>query len=119
MSLYLPIRLVSPNRQEHWSKRHKRNKILQLLVNSEYNKLEVKPSLPCHIHITRIAPRQLDLDNYIASAKGLIDRLADKLIPGLPSGRADGDPRLSFSYSQERGKPKEYAVRVEFKKRKD
>jgi hypothetical protein len=70
-------------------------------------------SLPCKIHLTRIAPRSLDGDNLPNAFKSITDDIADFLIPGLPRGHADGDSRLEWQYSQEKGHPKEYALRIE------
>lgn len=115
ITINLPIKLVSSNTAEHWSSRSKRNRILKVLVKSEWNKLTQKPTLPCTIIITRIAPRPFDqADNYRSACKGLIDRIAETLIPGLAPGRADADPRLHFEFRQEKGKPKEYMVRIDF-----
>lgn len=58
------------------------------------------------VHVIRIAPRLLDQhDNLAASAKALIDGIADGL------GINDRDPRVEWVVSQEKG---EAAVRVEF-----
>jgi hypothetical protein len=59
------------------------------------------------VTITRIAPRELDDDNLRTSAKAVRDGIADAL--GLKSDR---DKRLTWNYSQEKGKPGEYAVRI-------
>lgn len=66
-----------------------------------------RPKLPCTVRLTRIAPRQLDGDNNQGSLKGVRDAIA-KLI-----GVDDADPRVTWCYDQERGKPRKYAVRVE------
>lgn len=58
------------------------------------------------VTITRIAPRELDDDNAIAGCKSIRDGIADAL------GISDRDPRVRWLYGQERGKPKEYAVRI-------
>lgn len=59
------------------------------------------------VQITRIAPRELDDDNLRASAKSIRDGITDAL--GLKNDR---DPKLQWEYAQERGAPKQYAVRV-------
>ena len=57
-------------------------------------------------HVVRVAPRLLDQhDNLAASAKAVIDGIADGL------GINDRDPRVEWVVSQEKGKA---AVRVEF-----
>jgi hypothetical protein len=58
------------------------------------------------ITITRIAPRKFDDDNCIAGCKPIRDGVADAF------GLRDDDPRLGFWYAQERGKAKEYAIRI-------
>ncbi len=61
---------------------------------------------PIAVTITRIAPRPFDIDGAWASAKNVIDGVADTF------GVKDNDPRLSWDVRQRRGKPKEYAVEV-------
>lgn len=107
--LTLPIRTVSAlNQREHWGKRARR-------VKSERNAaLLLTPRwllahLPLTVKLTRIAPRPLDThDNLSSSMKGVVDGIAERL------GIKDNDPRICWSHAQERGKPKQYAVRVEF-----
>lgn len=62
--------------------------------------------LPVDVTITRIAPRKLDDDNLAASAKSVRDGIADAL------GCKDNDPRVTWTYAQERGAAKAYAVRI-------
>lgn len=57
------------------------------------------------VHVIRRAPRLLDSDNLVSSAKALRDGIADGL------GVNDRDPRVEWVVSQEKG---EAAVRVEF-----
>lgn len=66
------------------------------------------------VTITRIAPRELDDDNLRAGAKSVRDGITDAL--GL---RDDRDRRLRWLYSQERGMPKQYAVRITVTGRRD
>ena len=61
------------------------------------------------VTIVRIAPRLLDDDNYVASCKALRDGIADAF------KMRDNDPRITFWYEQRRGKPKEYAARIEYR----
>jgi hypothetical protein len=62
---------------------------------------------PLTIKIARIAPRELTehgLESALVSVKtGIADWLTID----------DGDPRLTWEYAQERGKPKQYAIRIE------
>ena len=91
-------------RSEHWSetgKRHRQQKeIIQLVLKKEI----IKATLPCHINLTRISTRKLDYDNLVSSQKYVLDSICDLLIPGLAPGRADGDPRITTNYRQEKGK---------------
>ena len=61
-----------------------------------------------HVTITRIAPRFFDDDNFISSCKPLRDGISDAF------SLKDNDPRISFSYEQAHGKPRQYAVRVSY-----
>jgi hypothetical protein len=98
----IPIRTVSAlNLREHWRKRAKRVKSER---QAAYLITPYGVRLPCTVKLTRIAPRALDGDNWQAGAKGIRDGIADKL------GVDDRDPRVTWEYGQERGKP--YAVRV-------
>jgi hypothetical protein len=106
----MPQYLLSEgNKSDHWSKKHRRNKKrdLWMLAYWRYSRIEV--TFPYTIHLTRIAPRQLDDDNWIATAKHFRDWIADKLIPGLAPGRADGDKRITWKYSQRKGEPNEFS----------
>lgn len=114
ISITMPIRTISEaNTSEHWSKkahRHKRQKFLTRLM---FQKCVPYIELPCVIKLTRIAPRALDYDNLCCSMKWCLDAICDCLVPGLKPGRADGDHRIQVKYYQEKGRPKEYALKIE------
>lgn len=113
IEVYIPVRTVSElNCFQPWRTKHARHKRQKHAVQIALLPYEGKISLPCKIVYTRIAPRTLDYDNLVSSGKYLIDKVADLIIPGLRSGRADSDPRLSYEYLQEKGKVKEYAVKI-------
>lgn len=102
---------------EHWTKKHKRHQIQEFLINSYFNSfmpIEGFP-LPCIVKMTRIAPRDLDEeDNLRMSVKYFKDYIAARLIPGDKSaGMKDSDKRIKWEYKQEKGKPKEYAIRIQ------
>jgi hypothetical protein len=108
------LRLVSStNAREHWAVKAKRVKhqrgTVALLLRSKA--LVTGAALDSFHHVVcvvRIAPRPLDgHDNLRESAKACVDGIADWL------GVKDNDPRVSWEYGQERGKVREYAVRVE------
>jgi hypothetical protein len=49
--------------------------------------------------------------------KKIRDILADYMITELAPGRADGDPRLDWHYSQEKGEVKEFAIRIDIEEK--
>lgn len=108
------------NLSEHWGKRHKRHKqqrmILFAAFNNHFKGLRVQEPvyLPCHVVMTRIAPRMLDKeDNLPMSMKFVKDWVADYICPGMAPGRADDNKQLSFEFKQEKGLPKQKLLRVE------
>ena len=114
ISVTAPIATVSEtNQREHWAKQYRRRKSQRrtayfLLSNH-------KPPLPPYIvTVTRISPRKLDgHDNLTSALKATVDGVADYL------GMDDGDDRIEWRYGQERGKPKEQAVRIEIQEKRD
>jgi hypothetical protein len=115
--------------REHWTIKKKRHDAQQFLIDSymnhkvftlhttcSINTIEPEEWLPCRITLARIAPRSLDEDNLLYSLKWVRDAISDNLIPGLAKGRADGDKRLEFKYNQEKGRPREYALKIEIEK---
>lgn len=114
VTMTLPFRLVSPNVQEHWSKRHKRNKKQALIIKAKFNALPFKISPPCLVSLIRVAPRAMDQDNLIAAFKGIRDSISALLNPGHAPGQADGqDSGIEWKYSQEKGAPRLNMVRIE------
>ena len=100
------------NLREHWAKkaqrvRAQRNAAFLMLWASE---ITIRGST--EITITRIAPRRLDDVNLLSSIKAVQDGVCDAL------GIDDGDPAITWHYSQLKGKPKEYAVEVRIAERK-
>jgi hypothetical protein len=112
----LPLRVYSPlnGSRGHWAadacRRKKQRHIASWACGgplAEYRAGLAKGYVAsAKVTITRIAPRELDDDNAIAGCKSIRDGIADAL------GVDDRDNRLTWAYSQERGKPKEYAVRI-------
>lgn len=113
----IPIKTLSEaNVSEHWSKSSKRHKMQKDIVHCflKIDRPVIQP--PCTIKITRIAPRMLDShDNLRMSMKWIIDALLEYINPNKAVGRADDDLRVSYEYDQEKGLPKEYAIRIEIK----
>ncbi len=96
------------NLREHWAARASRNKLHRELVGWSL-KTTKKPELPCAVVLTRIAPRFLDgHDNLRVACKAAVDAIAEW--PGID----DADKRVEWRYAQEHGKPKTYALRIEF-----
>lgn len=116
MTWILPIKTISEaNASEHWTKRAKRRKQQGLLVRIMLKKELEHVTLPCHITLTRMGPRFLDVDNLPMSMKSLTDELADMLVPEKGGwyvtkagkrkrirGHSDSDKRLAWSYGQEK-----------------
>lgn len=107
----IPIKLVSPNVQEHWTKKHKRNKQNEWLITLKWKTEEPLIQLPCIVTLTRLAPREFDYDNMVFSLKGVRDSIADLLRPGLAKGQADNSKEIEWHYGQE--KAKKQGVRIQ------
>lgn len=106
----IPIKTVSEtNQREHWRARHKRRKVQRetasLVVGVYLRRHDI--TVPCAVTMTRVAPRSLDFDNLVSSAKACRDGIADAL------GIDDRDPRVTWAYAERRGKPREYLVVVQ------
>jgi hypothetical protein len=118
LSFTMPIKTVSEaNRasHEHWSVRQRRAKTQRMAgflhATSEISRSGwaqlIRRDPTCAVTLARIAPRDLDDDNHVGSLKHVRDSIADAL------GVKDNDKRVHWKYGpQERGKPREYAVRV-------
>lgn len=125
----LPVKLVSEaNAHEHWRQRQRRAKrhrgaafaslLLPLkrawqadvskdqLMSGLERGVYLAPEARATVTITRIAPRDLDSDNLVGSAKHVRDGVADAL------GIDDRDPRVTWVVEQRRGKVREYACAV-------
>ncbi len=111
----VPVDTVSEmNCSEHRMKKHVRHKKQKEIVRGKLKKDVEKIRLPCHIKLTRKSSRTLDYDNLVSSQKYVLDAVCDLLIPGLAAGRADGDPRITVSYHQEKkDKARKKSVQIE------
>jgi hypothetical protein len=111
----VPIRTVSEaNSRNHWAKKARRVKEQRQMVasilgtqNLGFNPRDLAPCGGARVVLTRIAPRELDSDNLASALKATRDEVAKWL------GIDDRDARLTWEVAQERGLPKEYAVRIE------
>lgn len=112
LSVTLPIRTESEaNLREHWAKKHRRAKdqrgtARMILGQWRYSHLK-RHAGSFIINLVRIGQKPLDPDNLANSFKHVQDGIADAI------GLDDGSARIEWSYAQEKGKPKEYAVRIE------
>lgn len=59
------------------------------------------------VTLTRIAPRRLDTDNLASGFKAVRDFIAEVILKV-----DDGSERIDWRYRQQKGRPKEYAIRV-------
>lgn len=112
VSVEYPGKLVSLNEsyKQHWRKRATRVQAERAAAFCElYAKLRgpVTDARRVEVTLTRVAPRPLDShDNLPGAFKGTVDGICDWL--GIP----DHDPRVRFSYMQERGAPRYYGTRI-------
>src|SRR5688572_19002076 len=101
------------NKREHWTKRrHRFDEQHRCVYYSWVSQAKWPPRLdpwprPFLVTLTRIGPRVLDDDNLASGFKQVRDSIAGIL------GIDDGSAEIRFLYKQERGKAREYAVRVE------
>ncbi len=118
----LPIKTVpeSNRSNEHYMVKSKRHRTQQLHVWTALFNKNLDIQLPCRIKLTRIAPRSLDkAENLPMSMKWVIDGICDYLFPGQAAGRADDTKEVDFIFDQEKGNPKEYAIRITIYQRKE
>lgn len=109
----IPIKIQSEgNKNEHWSLKQARRKVISNAIKYMLRELIISP--PCTVILTRIAPRFLDEeDNLRTALKWSKDCVADRLIPDLAPGRADGSKEIKWRFQQEKGKVREYALKIE------
>lgn len=114
-SPFIPIRIVSSaNLVEHWAKKYKREHEQRELIGLYLRPILDQITLPVKITLIRVAPRALDDDNLPYSLKSHRDCICDLIRPGMAPGRADGDSLVKCCYKQEKGKPKEYGLKIIF-----
>lgn len=96
--IVVPLRTRGANAREKWQQRHRRVKgerkaVAWMLTTAK------RPSLPCTVLLTRVAPSGgLDDDNLRAALKGARDEIAEWL------GVNDRDTkRVHYVYGQARG----------------
>jgi len=109
-----PIRTVSEaNTHDHYITARKRHKKQKNDVKYYFNYLSAYKNKALTIKLIRVSPRQLDEhDNLKTCFKYIVDALAEVLNPGKAPGRADDSKLLEWQYEQEKGEPKQRAIRV-------
>lgn len=109
-----PFKFINfANTNAHWSKKEKIKHILTWQFYQPNRTALKLIQLPVVAKIIRISPRTQDYDNYVYNCKCVRDLIADSLIPGKAPGFSDSDDRITWEYIQEKGKPKQYALRIE------
>lgn len=105
-------RILSPNRVNHWRQLHTLKVKHQKLIRLQY--MVDKPQLvtPATISLIRIAPRELDYDNLVMAFKNIRDIVASLFFPDKAPGHADASKELTFTYLQEKGLPRQYAIKI-------
>ena len=110
-TIRLPLRTVSEaNGRGHWApkaKRVKRQRAWAYGMSRSVLDPVRRWFVPVAVKLTRVAPRSLDGDNLQGALKAVRAGVADAL------GIDDGDPSITWSYAQQKGNPREYAVIVE------
>lgn len=108
-----PIRIQSEmNNREHWRSRKKRFATQRFFIRLQLAGCQKDPRWgfidgpPYIVTLTRIAPRRFDDDNLASGFKACRDEIAAILKID------DGDSRITFLYDQQKGKPREYAIRI-------
>lgn len=109
MIVTVPIRIESvANIHEHWTARARRASIQKGTTYFALREAGAPHKLPCTVKLTRVAPRTLDAhDNLRAGCKAAVDGVALWLTVD------DADERITWEYAQEKGRPKQYALKVE------
>jgi hypothetical protein len=104
--IVVPVATRGSNAREKWQMRHHRVKRERAAVGWLL-KTAQRPSIPCTVLLTRVAPSGgLDDDNLRSALKGARDEVAEWL------GVNDRDAtRVRYAYAQIRGP---WSVRIEF-----
>jgi len=110
----IPIKVISEANtwDGHWIKKYKRKKAQNIWLHVAMKGIDLKGVNK--VTLTRIGPRKMDTDNLLFSLKNIRDSIADKINPGLARGQADNENLITWQYRQEKGEPKEYALKIEF-----
>lgn len=102
------------NSSEHWAVKARRHRQQKSRIRAAFLEDKPKIEIPCKCVLTRIAPRELDShDNLRISLKWVVDAIAAELTGNHVPGRADENTGITWEYKQERGKVREYGLRIE------
>ena len=117
-SYSIPIEIVNEASgtysNQHWRAKSSRHKQQKAIVKITLRELFIYANKAITVRLIRISSRMLDCeDNLPYAFKWVKDSIADVLKPGLRPGMADGSKLIKWEYAQEKGKPKEKAMRVE------
>lgn len=98
-------------KNEHWRDKYKRHKEQKNFVFMMLHQHQSFLSVPCHITLTRYAPKTLDRhDNLPMSLKYILDAICAVITGDYRPGRADSSELIEVSYKQEISK--EYGVKI-------
>ena len=110
------ITLSEANNFEHWTKKNDRHKLQKQMVfeamHSAVRDDVWRFVIPCHVKMTRLAPRKLDRrDNLPMAFKYVLDAVCAVITGDYRPGRADDNEEIIVAYEQ-RSSP-EYGVIIE------
>ncbi len=105
------------NSREHWHVKAKRHTKQRAAITEKWKAspapIASPETTPLLLYILRIAPRKLDsADNLPCSVKAILDEICSCILPGYADGQADGKLKLKVVYAQEKGLPKQYAIKI-------
>lgn len=108
--LVVPIRLVTEsNAKEHWRTRHQRARRQRHAVAWAWRGAGwPRGRKPAAVKLTRMAPRRLDPDNLVSSAKHVIDEIA------YLCGFNDRDSSVQWAFAQEKSCLYELRIEVDW-----
>lgn len=107
-SVTADVKTVSEaNRRGSWRAHHPRTQLQRQTVGMLMRGLRI-PKTGVLVRLTRIAPQKLDRDNLASALKACRDGVADWL--GIDDRESE---RLMWVVAQEKGRVREYAVRID------
>ena len=110
----LPVKTISEANMtgEHWTKKHKRHQMQKIWIKKAFLDHKKKIETPCIVELTRVASRKIDSDNLSSAFKWIRDEIGAQLTGIMIPGRGDDDDDITWKYAQEKGEPKEYAIKI-------